>query len=96
MTRRPGRGRRTIALKDRLTPVLISLVSVIVVFGAAGFAFAQWLPLAAAMIASGYLGTVYGSAWLERLPEETFRRWFRIGITLLAADMIRRGLVSLL
>jgi len=33
MTRRPGKGRRTIALKDRLAPVLISLVSVIIVFG---------------------------------------------------------------
>lgn len=66
----------------------------VVVFGFAGFAFARWLPLIAAMVASGYLGTIYGSAWLERLPEETFRRWFRIGITLLAADMIRRGLLS--
>ena len=44
------------------------------------------------MIGSGYLGTVYGSALLDRLPEATFRRWFRIGITLLALDMIRRGL----
>lgn len=66
----------------------------VVVFGLAGFAFAQWLPLVAVMIASGYLGTVYGTAWLERLPEEAFRRWFRIGITLLAADMIRRGLFA--
>ena len=68
----------------------------IVVFGLAGFAFAQWLPLAAAMIVSGYLGTVYGSAWLERLPEESFRRWFRIGLTLLALDMIRRGILALI
>ena len=66
----------------------------VVVFGFAGFAFAAWLPLVAAMIISGYLGTVHGSAWLERLPEETFRRWFRIGITLLALDMIRRGLTD--
>lgn len=67
----------------------------VVVFGFAGFAFAQWLPLVAAMIASGYLGTVYGGAWLERLPEETFRRWFSIGITVLALDMIRRGFLTL-
>lgn len=67
----------------------------IVVFGFAGFAFSQWLPLVAAMIAFGYLGTVYGAAWLERLPEETFRRWFRIGLTLLALDMIRRGIAGL-
>lgn len=68
----------------------------VVVFGFAGFAFAAWLPLVAAMIASGYLGTVYGSVWLERLPEETFRRWFKIGITLLALDMLRRGLMAYL
>jgi len=37
MTRRPGSGRRQIALKDRLLPVLISLLSVIVVFGVAAY-----------------------------------------------------------
>jgi uncharacterized membrane protein YfcA len=68
----------------------------VVVFGFAGFAFSAWLPLVAAMIVSGYLGTVHGSAWLERLPEATFRRWFKAGITLLALDMIRRGLMAYL
>jgi polar amino acid transport system permease protein len=37
MTRRPGSGRRKIALKDRLLPVLISLVSVVAVFGVAAY-----------------------------------------------------------
>jgi polar amino acid transport system permease protein len=37
MTRRPGSGRRQIALKDRLLPVLISLLSVVVVFGVAAY-----------------------------------------------------------
>jgi uncharacterized membrane protein YfcA len=64
----------------------------VVVFGFAGFAFAHWLPLIAAMVASGYLGTVYGSVWLEKLPEDVFRRWFKIGLTLLALDMVRRGI----
>ena len=68
----------------------------IVVFGLAGFAFWQWLPLIVLMIGSGYLGTVYGTRLLERLPEQSFRRWFRIGITLLALDMIRRGLMALI
>ena len=68
----------------------------IVVFGFAGFAFGQWLPLVAAMIASGYLGTVYGTALLERLPEETFRRWFKIGLTLLALDLVRRGIAGMI
>lgn len=68
----------------------------IIVFGFLGFAFWQWLPLVAVMIVSGYLGTVYGSAILDRLPEESFRRWFKIGLTLLALDLVRRGLQPLL
>ena len=68
----------------------------IVVFGVAGFAFAAWVPLVAAMIASGFLGTLYGSTMLDRMPEETFARWFRIVITLLALDLIRRGVTAYL
>ncbi len=41
MTRRPGKGRQRIALKDRLLPVLISLLSVIIVFGAAAYFVTQ-------------------------------------------------------
>lgn len=67
----------------------------IVVFGIAGFAFGEWVPLVLAMIASGYLGTVYGTSLLERMPEATFRKWFRIGISLLALDLLRRGLTGL-
>lgn len=67
----------------------------IVVFGLAGFAFAAWVPLVAVMIASGYLGTVYGSRWLERLPEAQFRRWFKIGISLLALDLLRQGILQM-
>lgn len=67
----------------------------IVVFGIAGFKFWQWVPLIAAMIASGFVGTIYGTELLERMPEETFRKWFRIGITVLALDIARRGLMEL-
>jgi len=66
----------------------------IIVFGLAGFAFRDWLPLIAAMIVSGYLGTVYGTKLLERMPEESFRKWFKIAITVLALDLIRRGLMA--
>lgn len=41
MTRRPGKGRRNTTLKDRLAPVLISLVSVVVVFGTIGYFVSQ-------------------------------------------------------
>lgn len=67
----------------------------ILVFWLAGFAFAQWLPLIVAMIASGYLGTVYGTKVLDRLPEESFRKWFKIAVTVLALDLLRRGLMEL-
>lgn len=68
----------------------------IVVFGLAGFAFAAWLPLIAAMVGSGYLGTVYGTRLLANLSEEAFRRWFRIGLTVLAFDLLRQGAMAVL
>jgi uncharacterized membrane protein YfcA len=52
--------------------------------------------LVAAMIVSGFVGTVYGTALLERMPEETFRKWFRIGISVLALDLLRRGIAGFL
>jgi len=67
----------------------------IVVFGLAGFAFGRWLPLVAAMIGSGFLGTVFGTRLLERMPEEKFRRWFRILITALAINLVWQGLDAL-
>lgn len=67
----------------------------IVVFGLAGFAFASWLPLIAAMVGSGYLGTIYGTRLLANLSEDSFRRWFRIGLTILALEMLRQGAFSL-
>jgi len=67
----------------------------IVAFGLAGFAFGQWLPMVVAMIVTGYLGTRYGTRWLDKMPEETFRRWFKIGISVLALDLLRRGVMAL-
>ena len=66
----------------------------IAVFGALGFAFAQWVPLVAAMIVTGYAGTLWGTALLDRMPEDAFRKGFRILLTLLAIDMIRRGAMA--
>ncbi|MBX3530514.1 MAG: sulfite exporter TauE/SafE family protein [Rhizobiaceae bacterium] len=68
----------------------------VVVFGIAGFAFASWLPLVAAMIASGYLGTIYGSKLLDRMPQQAFSFWFKVLISVLAIDLARRGLTAML
>ncbi len=63
----------------------------IVAFTTLGFAFADWLPLIAAMIASGFLGTLVGTSLLERLPE----RWFLLAVkallTVIALDLLRRA-----
>ena len=67
----------------------------IVAFGALGFSFADWLPLVAAMIATGYAGTVIGLGLLRRIPEERFRLAFKALVTLLAFDLVRRGIAAL-
>lgn len=66
----------------------------IVAFALAGFAFADWFAMMAAMILSGYLGTLAGSRLLIRLPEARFRTIFRWLITLLGVDIARRGFIS--
>lgn len=66
----------------------------VIAFGLAGFAFGQWLPLITAMICTGYLGTITGSKLLNRIPEERFRLVFKLILTVLALDMLRRGLFS--
>jgi len=57
-------------------------------FTVAGFAFGPWLPLIAAMIASGFAGTVAGKAIVVRLPERLFRIGFRVILTALALRIL--------
>lgn len=61
----------------------------IVAFIVLGFAFASYLPLILAMIASGFVGTTVGSKLLLRVPEHVFRIGFKIVLTLVALDLIR-------
>ncbi|GAB4363122.1 MAG: hypothetical protein Kow0026_27420 [Oricola sp.] len=63
----------------------------VAVFGVLGFDLAPWLPLAFAMIASGYLGTVMGARLLQNMDEALFRLWFRIAVTVLAVELLRRA-----
>jgi uncharacterized protein len=63
-------------------------------FGLVGFQFGDWLPLTLAMIASGLVGTIAGTALLERLPEKLFRIGLKVLLTLLALDLLRQSLVG--
>ena len=60
----------------------------ILAFGTLGFAYAQWGPLLAAMVASGVAGTWFGTRALDKLPESTFRIGFKIIMTLVSLHMI--------
>lgn len=63
----------------------------VLAFSFVGFSFRAWGPLLGAMIAAGFLGTLLGTALLEKLPE----RWFHIAVksilTVIAMDLLRRA-----
>ena len=63
----------------------------IVVFGLAGFAFWEWLPLIAAMIAVRLSRHRLRHAAARTPAGRELPQWFRIGITVLALDLLRRG-----
>lgn len=88
------------AFSDRLTLVgtMAAVMTAqhlvkIVVFALAGFAFADWAPLLAAMIITGLAGTWAGRHLLVSMPEARFRLIFNICLSVLALDLIRRGLL---
>jgi uncharacterized protein len=66
----------------------------VIAFALAGFAFAPWLPLIAAMIVSGIFGTVLGTKLLHKIPEARFRLGFKIVLSALALDLARRGILQ--
>lgn len=65
-------------------------------FFALGVAFGPWLPLTGMMIATGFLGTMAGTAFLTRLHETWFRRMLKAILTVLGLDLLRRGAAGLL
>lgn len=60
----------------------------LVVFGTAGFVFAQWASLLAALAGAVVFGTLVGSRLLEHVSETSFRRLYRGVLTLIALRLI--------
>lgn len=60
----------------------------VIVFGLLGFSFGPYVPLMAAMIALGFLGTIAGRHLLMRLPEAWFQRGLNLVLTLLAVRLV--------
>lgn len=66
----------------------------VLAFGLLGFAFAAWLPFIAAMVGSGYAGTLAGKALLGRLPEALFAKVFKWILTGFALNLVRQALMD--
>lgn len=67
----------------------------VMVFALAGFAFASWLPLIAAMVVTGLVGTWAGTNILRKTPESLFRLIFKLCMSVLALDLMRRGVAGM-
>ncbi|MEM5493525.1 sulfite exporter TauE/SafE family protein [Hoeflea sp. AS16] len=90
------------AFPDRLrfqatTAAVMSLQHLVktAAFALAGFAFGPWLPLLVAMILTGLAGTWVGTHILRKTPESRFQLIFKICLTLLALDLIRRSVAGM-
>lgn len=66
-----------------------------IAFALAGFAFAPWLPLIAVMIFTGLAGTWVGANILRKTPESRFQMIFKLCLTVLSIDLIRRGVAGM-
>ena len=66
-----------------------------IAFFALGVALGPYAPFIAAMLVTGFLGTLVGTAFLKRLPE----RWFRLALTailtIVALNLLWKGLPAL-
>lgn len=61
-------------------------------FAVLGFAFAAWVPLMAAMIATGFVGTLVGTRLIDRLPEAGLRLALKIVLTVIGVQLLVRAL----
>lgn len=84
---RSGIGRWTYTANFSSCMTLQHLLK-IVVFGVAGFAFTDWIPLLIGMLVTGYIGTKVGLLVLGKLPEKQFKRVFKWLLTLLAIRVL--------
>jgi uncharacterized membrane protein YfcA len=83
--------RQQLVATHAMLNTLVHVLKVIVFVGL-GFAFGQYLPLIAVMIVAGFAGTALGSRLLTRVPEPVFRHVFRILLSVVALELVRRAL----
>lgn len=67
----------------------------IAAFGLLGFAYGQWAWLIAVILLSGFAGTYAGTHYLRAMPEETFKRGFKLILTAIAVYLLAASLLEL-
>lgn len=88
---RAGLSRDQIVVTASALMTLVHLIK-IVTFGLLGFAFGAHLVLMAGMVVAVIAGSYAGTRLRQHVPEELFRKIFKVLITLLALRMIFRAL----
>ena len=83
--------RRELVATHAMLNTLVHVFKV-AVFVAMGFAFAQYLPLVLVMVIAGLAGTAIGSRLLTRIPEQVFRLVFRLLLSVIGLELLRRAL----
>lgn len=78
------------------TFMTIQHLAKILTFGLLGFAFGPWAGFIAAMILSGFLGTLAGRRVLNHLSDHGFRRALDVVLILISIRLIWTGAASLL
>lgn len=63
----------------------------VIAFGFIGVALMPWIWLMAAMIASGFAGTLLGTHLLEKMPERAFQITLKVLLTLIGVDLLRKA-----
>jgi uncharacterized membrane protein YfcA len=59
-----------------------------IAFALFGFAFAAYVPIVAAMILSGLVGTAIGGKLLDNMPERYFRLGFKLALTAISLSLL--------
>lgn len=86
--RNPMMSRKRLIATHALCLLAENAVKALIFAAVLKFAFMPYMPVLIGMIIAGFIGTVVGRSLLDKLPEEKFRRGFKIFITLLAIRLV--------
>jgi uncharacterized membrane protein YfcA len=65
-------------------------------FTVLGFALLPWLPMIAVMIGVGFLGTMFGRRFLDRIADRRFALGFKLMLSVLALKIVWDGIAATL